>query len=91
MGMEGPIFSVGEHEVPSVKLGLFFNDLIEKLKIHEGGRGDRFTSESRQLARNALFMVLSNFAYRHPDLDLDDGFRKLPGDADVSVAEEKAA
>ena len=27
MGMDGPVFSVSKHEVPSVKLGLFFNEL----------------------------------------------------------------
>ena len=36
-------------------------------------------------------MVPSNNAYRHPDLNLADGFRRLPEDADVSTAEEKAS
>ena len=35
-------------------------------------------------------MVLSNIAYRHQDLNLADGFRRLPEDAYVSAAEEKA-
>ena len=91
MGMEGPIFPVGAHEVPSVKLGLFFNELTEKLKTHEEARVDLFISESRKLAHNTLFMVLSNIAYRHQDLNFADGFRRLPEDAYVSAAEEKAA
>nr|XP_020166368.1 myosin heavy chain, striated muscle-like [Aegilops tauschii subsp. strangulata] len=91
MGMDGPVYSASEQEVPSVKLGIFFNDLIDKLKVQEEGRGRRFATESRRLARNALFMVLSNIACRHPELDLDDGFRKPPVGADVAAAEHKAA
>ena len=91
MGMDGPVFSVSKHEVPSVKLGLFFNELIKKLKVHEEGRAECFVTESRKLARDALFMVLSNIACRHPDLDLDDGFKKPPAGADVAAAKEKAA
>jgi hypothetical protein len=90
MGMEGPVSSIGGHEVPSAKLGLFFNELIEKLKTHEEGRDALFESKSRTLTRNALFMVLSNLAYRHPELNLADGFRKLPAGADASAAEKKA-
>ena len=91
MGMEGPVFSASRQEVPSVKLGVFFNELIDKMKAHEEGRVGRFATESWKLARDALFMVLSNIACRHPDLDLADGFRKPPEGADVSAAEEKAA
>nr|XP_020156483.1 uncharacterized protein LOC109741810 [Aegilops tauschii subsp. strangulata] len=91
MGMGGPAFSASKQEVPSVKPGLFFSELIEKLKAHEEGRAERFATESRKLARNTLFMVLSNIACRHPELDLDDGFKKPPVGADVAAAEKKAA
>ena len=91
MGMDGPVYSANEQEVPSFKLGIFINELINKLKVHEEGRAERFATESRRLARNALFMVLSNIACHHPDLNLDDGFRKPPAGADVSAANEKAA
>ena len=91
MGMDGPVFSTSKQEVPSIKLGLFFNELIRKLKAHEEGRAGHFASESRIHARSTLFMVLSNIACRHPDLDLADGFRKLPEGANVSAAENKAA
>ena len=91
MGLDGPVYSTNEQEVPSVKLGLFFNELIEKLGAHEAGRAQRFATESQKLARNALFMVLSNIACRHPNLDLDDGFKKLPVGTDIPAAKEKAA
>ncbi|KAM3256395.1 hypothetical protein ACQJBY_049087 [Aegilops geniculata] len=90
MGMDGPVYSASEQEVPSVKLGIFFNELIDKLKVHEDGRAERFATESRRLARNALFMVLCNIACRHPELDLDDGFRKPPVGVDDVAAEQKA-
>ena len=48
-------------------------------------------TESRKLARNTPFMVLSNIAYRHPDLDLDDCFKKPQAGADVVASKEKAA
>lgn len=82
MGMDGPVYSASEQEVLSVKLGIFFNELIDKLKVHEVGRGERFATESRTLGHDALFMVLSNIACRHPELDLGDGFKKLPAGAD---------
>ena len=91
MGMDGPTFSVSKHEVPSAKLGVFFNDLIKKLKVHKEGRGERSATESRKLAHDTLFMVLSNIACRHPDLDLHDGFKKPPAGADIAPAKEKAA
>ena len=90
MGMDGPVYSASEQEVPSVKLGLFFNELIDKLKVHEEGRAERFATESRKLARNALFMVLSNIACSHPEHDLGDGFKKPPAGADVAAAEKKS-
>nr|XP_020166791.1 uncharacterized protein LOC109752307 [Aegilops tauschii subsp. strangulata] len=49
MGMEGLIFSVSRQKVPSVKLGVFFNELIDKLKAHEEGRAGRFATESQSL------------------------------------------
>jgi hypothetical protein len=91
MGMESIAVSVDMHEVPSVKLALFFDGLIEGLRMHEEERAAHFANESRKLARNALFMVLSNIAFRHPDINLADGFRRLPEGADISAVEEKAA
>ena len=91
MGMDDPIFSLSQHEVPRAKLGVFFNELIEKLGAHEAGRAQLFATESQKLPRNTLFMVLSNIACRHPDLDLDDGFKKPPVCADVAATKEKAA
>ncbi|KAM3365945.1 hypothetical protein ACQJBY_015498 [Aegilops geniculata] len=91
MGMDGQVYSASEQEVPSVKLGIFFNELVAKLRVHEEGRRERFATELQRLARNALFMVLSNIPCRHPELDLDDGFRKPPVGANVAVTEHKAA
>ena len=91
MGMDGPVYSASEREVPCVKLGIFFDELLNNLKVHEEGRPVRFATESRRLARDALFMVLSNITRRHPELDLGDGFKKPPAGADVATAEKKAA
>ena len=90
MGMEGPVFSASRQEDPSVKQGVFYNELINKLKAHEEGRAGRFVIESWKLARNTLFIVLSNIACRHLDLNNVDGFRKPPVGADVLPAKEKA-
>ena len=91
MGMDGPVFSVSKQEVPSVKLGLLFNEVIDKLEVYEEGRVKCFTPESRKLAHNALFMVLSNIACRHPELSLDNGFKKSSAGADIAAAKKKAA
>ena len=91
MGMDGPVYSASGYEVPSVKLGTFFNELVDKLKVHEQGRAKHFATESRKLACNALFMVLSNISCRHPDLYLEDGSKKPPTGADVAAAKEKEA
>ena len=66
MGMDGPVYSASEQEVSSVKLGIFFDELVDKFKVHEEGRAERLATESWRLARDALFMVLSNIACRHP-------------------------
>ena len=91
MGMDDPVYSASEQEVPSVKLGIFFNELIDKLKLHEEGRAERFATESGRLARETLLMVLSNIVCRHLNLDLDDGFKKPPVGADITSSKEKAA
>ena len=91
MGMDDPVFSASKQEVLSIKLGVFFNELIKKLKVHEEGRAECFATESWRLACDALFTVLSNIACLHPDLDLDDGFKKPPMGADVVAAKEQAA
>ena len=64
---------------------------MEQSKIIDTLETYHFATESRKLARDALFMVLSNIACRHPELDLDDGFKKPPAGADVGAAKEKAA
>ena len=86
MGVDVSAFAVHKHEAPSAKLGVFFNDLIDNLKVHEEGKASRFATESRKLARDTLLMVLSNLACRHPDIDLADGFKKPPAGADVRAA-----
>ena len=89
--MKSWAFSVSMHEVPSVTLTLFFEGLIEGLKTYEEDRATCFVNEAQKLARDALFMVLSNLAFRHPDLNIADGFKRLPLGADTSAASEKAA
>ena len=90
MDMKSWAYSVGKHEAPSINLTLFFDGLIEGLKTYEEDRAASFANESRKLARDALFLVLSNLAFFHPELDLSDGFKKLPSGADTSAATEKA-
>ena len=87
--MKSWAFSVGKHEVPSVKLTLFFEGLIDGLKMYEDDRAADFANESRKLARDALFLVLSNLAFFHPDLDQSDGFKKRPSGADTFVVAKK--
>ena len=90
MGMDGLAFSLCRLEVPSAKLGVFFNELIEKLKAYKDGRAEWFATESRELAHDVVFMVLSNIACLHPDLDLGNRFRKPPMGTDVTASKEKA-
>jgi hypothetical protein len=53
MAMKSWAFSVGKNEVPSVKLTLFFEGLIEGLKMYEDDRAACFVDESRKLAWEA--------------------------------------
>ena len=84
-------FSIGEHEVSSVKLTLFFEGLIEGLKEYEADRDVCFGEESRKLTHIALSLVLSNITHAYPDIDLSVGFKKLPEDVDISAAQAKVA
>ena len=34
MGLDGPVYSASVQEVPSVKLGILFDELVDKLKVH---------------------------------------------------------
>ena len=89
MDMKSWSISIGKYEVPSAKLSLFFKGLIEGLEMYEDNSAACFANESQKLARDALFLVLSNLAFHHPDINLADGFKRLPPGADTSTAAEK--
>ena len=91
MDMKSWAFSVSKHEVPSAKLSLFFKGLIEGLEMYGDNSAACFANESQKLARDALFLVLSNLAFFHPDLNLADGFKKFLSGVDTSAPAEKAA
>lgn len=58
-------YSVSQHEVPIIKLTLFFEGLMSGSKTYEDDRAACFADESRKLARDALFMVLRNLDFFH--------------------------
>lgn len=81
------IFMADEHELPSARLNLFFQNLIKALEKHHG-RATNFASESRKFCHDVLFKVLVKIVCHNPRVDLLKAFKSLPKDADIREVEE---
>lgn len=76
MGMQNWGFTVNHKEAASVRLTLFFQNLISALEKHRQDRVAQIASESCKLCRDVLFKVL---------------IKSLPKGTDTSAAKELVA
>ena len=90
MDMKSWSFNINEHEAAIVRLTYFFEGPIKALNRYQDDRSASFANESRQFARNILYMVLLNHAHHNLDLDLSRIFKKLPMNTEVTAPDKIA-
>ena len=89
MGMPSYRFSHDDKITESARVTMFFEAVLDALKILHDGRATHLANESRMLCRGVLLKVLTKVAYRNPSIDLSQD--SLPADADRKALEELVA
>jgi hypothetical protein len=70
---------------------MFFEALLDILKLLHSSRATQLANESRKLCQGILLKVLTKVAYRNPGLNLTNVLDSLPEDADRKALEEFVA
>jgi hypothetical protein len=70
---------------------MFFEGLVDALKLLRSNRATHLANESRKLCRTVLSKVLVKVAYRNPGLNLTNVLASLPENADLKALEELVA
>ena len=91
MGLSNFRYSLEERVTPSARLAMFFEALLDTLKLLHSNQATQLANESRKLCRAVLLKVLTKVAYRNPGLDLTKVLDNLPEDADRKALEELVA
>ena len=89
MGLPSIRFSHNDRITESTRVTMFFEAVLDALKVLHNSRVTHLAKESRKLCRGALFKVLTKVAYRNPSVDLNQD--SLPADADHRALEELVA
>lgn len=88
MGMPNFRFSREANMAESARPSLFFERVLDALKLLQSTRASYLAVESRQLCRDALIKVLANVAHWNPNIDFAQALDSLPEDVDRQLLEE---
>ena len=75
----------------SAKLTLFFEGIIDALKLLQSDRATHLGNESRKICRAILLKVLVKVVHKNPGINLTNVLASLPGDADLKALKELVA
>ena len=89
MGLANIRFSHDDGITESARVTMFFEAVLDALKLLHDGRVTHLANESRKLCRGALLKVLTKVAYRNPSIDLNQD--SLRADVDRRALEELVA
>ena len=70
---------------------MFFEGLVDALKLLQANQTSKLANESRKLCQEVLQKLLMKVAYRNPGVDFSNIFKGLPKNADVKALEELVA
>jgi septal ring factor EnvC (AmiA/AmiB activator) len=91
MGLSNFRYSFEDRISSSARLTMFFESILEALKLLQSTRATQLANETRKLCRVVLRKVLIKVAYNNPGIDLTNVLGHLPKDADVKALEELVA
>jgi hypothetical protein len=91
MGVPNFKYSSEERISSSARLTMFFESIIDALKLLQSNRATQLANESRKLCRAILRKVLVKVVYNNPGVDLTNVLDHLPKDADLRALEELVA
>ena len=89
MGMPNFRFSREANVAESARLSLFFECVLDALKLLQSTRVAYLVEESRQLCRDALIKVLTKVAHWNPSVDFAQALDSLPVDVNRQALEER--
>ena len=89
MGMPNFRFSREANMDESSRLSLFFERVLDTLKLLQSTRAAYLAEESGQLCRDALIKVLTKVAHWNPSVDFGQALDSLPEDIDHQAFEER--
>jgi hypothetical protein len=67
---------------------MFFERIIDALKLLQSNRATQLADESRKLCRAVLRKVLIKVVHKNPGVDLTNVLDRLPKDANLKALEE---
>ena len=88
MGLDNFRYSSDERVSSSAKLTMFFEGVIDALKLLQANRATHLANESRKLCQAVLLKVLVKVAHKNPGINLTNVLDRLPKDADLKALEE---
>jgi hypothetical protein len=91
MGLPNFSYPSDERVSTSARLTMFFEGLVDALKLLRSNRVVHLANESRKLCRTVLSKVLMKVAHRNPGLNLTNVLASLPENADLKALEELIA
>jgi len=91
MDLEGFRYSASGRVSTSAQLSMFFESIVDALKLLQANHTSKLANESRKLCQEVLQKLLMKVAYRNPGIDFSKIFSRLPKDADVKALEELVA
>ena len=91
MGLPNFSYPSDERVSTSARLTMFFEGLVDALKLLRSNRAVHLANESRKLCRAVLSKVLMKVAHRNPGLNLTNVLASLPETADLRALEELVA
>jgi DNA repair exonuclease SbcCD ATPase subunit len=91
MGLPNFSYSSDERVSTSARLTMFFEGMVDTLKLLRSNRAVHLANESRKLYRTILSKVLMKVAHRNPGLNLTNVLASLPENADLKALEELVA
>jgi hypothetical protein len=90
-GLQNFRYSSEERISPSARLTMFFESIIDALKLLQSNRATQLANKSRKLCRAVLLKVLIKVVYKNPGVDLTNVLDRLPKDADLKALEKLVA
>ena len=91
MGLNNFGYSSDERVSSSAKPTMFFEGVVDALKLLQANRATHLANESRKLCRAVLRKVLIKVVHKNPGIDLTNVLASLPEDADLKALEELVA